>query len=548
MVNGKRGLFLGGTGGGMANTLAKLQETERSIEVLKEDLKVLKKVIELCSLLRTPHEVLATCLSDLEASLSRRVRSLSEQLSSNPDLTTVVLNVATSNGVETVPIEFASADRRTQWETAFKEAKTALVNHQADGNPVTLQSILAHQTRPGLQFCAATVVPGKRADSAPFVWACTSDKFSGQVAVLSVENEPAIESCAGIGNAAVSAIATVPPASRARKRSLFRMERSVDKLSRDESVLDLNSSESSSSDSDDEGPTTVWIGNDDGEVFLLNSCERVRNRIRDRVARLSLPIRAICPSHAQVFVSAGNSSQSQLVAFRSLNDNSWDLEHPSNINLPFTASADPMVAVARGLCLAAAHQLYILDPDTHMIERSSSVLLAGETISSLCVSGALLFVAAARSSSVWAVDAFSLAPLNQFSIAPIIQAQLAGREDILREHKLGCLRVSTLVAFRSLLWIGTSSGFILSTPTTAARAQTTPPITVLEVGHAGPCRVLLPIPIQQVKKTKKMSLSLPPQQNSQILFLSCGEGLDDAKGTSHDPIGDPTNHLIFWRA
>ncbi|CAJ0578808.1 unnamed protein product, partial [Mesorhabditis spiculigera] len=469
-----------------------------------------------------------------------------EQLSSNPDLTTVVLNVTTSNGVETVPIEFASADRRTQWETAFKEAKAALANQPQDGATVSLHSIVAHQSRPGLQFCAATVLPGKRADGFPVVWACTSDKYSGQVVVISIEGESAVESCAGIGNAAVSAIATVPPASRGRKRSLFRAERSVDQLSRDESVLNLDSSESSSSDTEEEGPTTIWIGNEDGEIFVLNSCERVRNRVRERVAALQYPIKAICSTHSQVFVAAGTQNNSTLVSFRNMNE-CWDMEHPITIALPFATLPNPIVAVARGLCLATAHQLHILDPDTHGIERSSSILPAGETITCLCVTGALLFATAGRSSSIYAIDAFSLAPLNQFSIVSAIQGQLSGREDILREHKLGSLRVTALVAFRSALWIGTSAGFILSTATTAARSQTTPFLNVLEMGHIGPCRVLLPIPVQPSKKSKKMSLSLPSHQNSQMFLLSCGDGLDDSKGNHHDPITDSINHIILWK-
>ncbi|PIO73792.1 hypothetical protein TELCIR_04221 [Teladorsagia circumcincta] len=66
------------------------------------------------------------------------------------------------------------------------------------------------------------------------------------------------------------------------------------------------------------------------------------------------------------------------------------------------------------------------------------------------------------------------------------------------------------------------------------------------MGHAGPCRVLLPISVAMNRKAKRMSLNVPSQQASQFLVVSCGEGLDDRKG-SQDPANDAVNHLIFWK-
>ncbi|KHJ92527.1 hypothetical protein OESDEN_07582 [Oesophagostomum dentatum] len=157
-----------------------LQETEQTIDVVKEDEKVIRKVIELANLIKGNKEKLMGILDEMNTENTLRLRSLSEQLTSNPDLTTVHLSVATANGMETVPIEFGNAEKRAAWETAFREVKTALVNQQVSAPPPQLKSVIAHQTRPGLQLCAATVVPGKRSDSTPSVWLCASDKFSGQ--------------------------------------------------------------------------------------------------------------------------------------------------------------------------------------------------------------------------------------------------------------------------------------------------------------------------------------------------------------------------------
>lgn len=62
----------------------------------------------------------------MEVENARKLKGLNEQMTSNPDLTNVHLSVATANGMETVPLEFASADKRAVWENAFREAKNAL--------------------------------------------------------------------------------------------------------------------------------------------------------------------------------------------------------------------------------------------------------------------------------------------------------------------------------------------------------------------------------------------------------------------------------------
>lgn len=40
----------------------------------------------------------------------------------------------------------------------------------------------------------------------------------------------------------------------------------------------------------------------------------------------------------------------------------------------------------------------------------------------------------------------------------------AGCDDIIRQHKAACLRVTALLACNELLWIGTSAGVLLTVP------------------------------------------------------------------------------------
>lgn len=38
-----------------------------------------------------------------------------------------------------------------------------------------------------------------------------------------------------------------------------------------------------------------------------------------------------------------------------------------------------------------------------------------------------------------------------------------GSEDIIRKHKMGCLRITSLLCCNNRLWIGTSAGIIINT-------------------------------------------------------------------------------------
>ncbi|CAJ0598494.1 unnamed protein product [Cylicocyclus nassatus] len=530
------------------DTLKMLQETEQTIDVVREDEKVIRKVIELANLIKGSKERLMEVLDEMDIDNTLRLRSLNEQLTSNPDLTTVYLSVATVNGIETVPLEFQNAEKRAAWETAFREVKTASINQQMSAPPPQLKSVVAHQTRPGLQLCAATVVPGKRPDSSPYVWLCASDKFSGQVAVVSLDNgEPCVESCAGIGNAAVTAACTVPPPPRKRKRKV-RSQKSFEHLTRAETIFDKNSS-GDSSDSDDDngtGQISVWIGNDDGEVFVVNSTERVRTRARERVARLNYPVTAIASVGGYVFVATGITSNVQLLKFHTSADSLWELDSPTILSHPLTKPILAMCPVGRRLMLASGHQVHALDTEDAAWELPVDVLAPSDVISRMTSSGPYLFCCARKSTTVYVVDAFSLKVVNHFGISACVRTQLAGREDIIREHKMGCLRITCITVAASQLWIGTSAGIVMSTPLQCAKTQPSPPLSVREMGHAGPCRVLIPINVALTRKIRRMSLNMPSQQANQLLVVSCGEGLDDRTGTQ-DPANDAVNHLIFWK-
>lgn len=62
----------------------------------------------------------------------------------------------------------------------------------------------------------------------------------------------------------------------------------------------------------------------------------------------------------------------------------------------------------------------------------------------------------------WKYNYMGVTPLTSLFKGSI--KLVAGCDDIIRQHKAACLRVTALLACNDLLWIGTSAGVLLTVP------------------------------------------------------------------------------------
>ncbi|KAK0417088.1 hypothetical protein QR680_012828 [Steinernema hermaphroditum] len=550
-------------------TLSILQQTEKQLTNAKEDEKIISKMMDLAKLLKNENTTLTNLLEEIHTERKYKLKCLEDQMNSNPDLTTVHLQVTTFDGVETLTVEFPNADKRTIWENSFLESKNALKNFaHADQPQVQLKSVIAHRTRPGLIFSKAASTFGKTAEGAPNVWACSTDKFASQVAIVNVNGEPTVESCTGIGNSAIVAVCPVPAPSFRRRKSIL-----AGKTRRCHSQMELDScsSDSDVSDSDPSSPSTIqstiWIGNEDGELYVFNYLDNVRLKAREKMNKLSLPVQDIAYVDESVFISIASTSHSQLLCFQRGRDMNWDLDNVQVVKTEIRSTIRKMVAVCGRLCVGADDNfLYLLNPNTHDIEKKCQLSSSpSEAVSCMSTHGSTIFVSTTNASTVRMIDVFSnnFEPILEFSVSHVINKTLSVREDIIRQHKMGCLRVSSLLCCRNMLWIGTSAGIILHTPIQFSKANWTPTFTVCQVGHAGPCRFLTTVNVSaaysnvamDVKK-RRMSLNAAALQSMEQLYvISGGTGVDymnpNMPKTNHETesvgVDDAVNHLLFWQ-
>lgn len=239
---------------------------------------------------------------------------------------------------------------------------------QNEERPNHLKSIVTHRTRPGLMFSVAAAAFGKSAEGAPNVWVCASDKFSGQVTVINVNGEPTIESTTGIGNAAIIAICSVPAPRKKRK-----LAKLVDSSLKDLPGLELDSTSSESGESDFETArrniqSTVWIGNEDGEIFVFNLLDNVRLKACERMIRLPMPVDDIVYLEEKVFVSISSNSHIKLLQFQRNKEGKWDLDNPKSVHVNFRRRLRPMSVAASRLCFASGSSIYLLNASTLQIE------------------------------------------------------------------------------------------------------------------------------------------------------------------------------------
>uniref|UniRef100_A0AAF5PPN3 DH domain-containing protein n=1 Tax=Wuchereria bancrofti TaxID=6293 RepID=A0AAF5PPN3_WUCBA len=541
------------------DTLSLLHTAEMELQNAQEDINIVNKMTELSKLLKKPNVELANMLDNLETETMHRKRVLQEQMTSDPLLTVVQLQVTTTNGVGILVIQFPSADRRAIWENALIKAKTALKNEmQNEERPNHLKSIVTHRTRPGLTFSVAAATFGKSAEGAPNVWVCASDKFSGQVTVINVNGEPTIESTTGIGNAAIVAICSVPAPRKKRK-----LAKLVDSSMRDLPGLELDSTSSESGESDSETArrniqSTVWIGNEDGEIFVFNLLDNVRLKACERMIRLPMPVDDIVYLEEKVFVSISSNSHIKLLHFQRNKEGKWDLDNPKSVHVNFRRRLRPMSVAASRLCFASGNSIYLLNASTLQIEKQVAVSTSAmETVVCLAVLGSTIFVAMNKSSIVKVINAFTLDCQQEFSISHIVNKALSSSEDIIRKHKMGCLRITSLLCCNSRLWIGTSAGIVINTLIPNNKMLNwTPSLNVCQAGHVGPCRFLTAVSATATPsfdlRRRRMSLSAPIlQQTEQIFVVSGGEGFDSGATqveSEKREIDDALNYLLFWSA
>ncbi|XP_063982833.1 rho guanine nucleotide exchange factor 17 isoform X3 [Diachasmimorpha longicaudata] len=578
-----------------------LRRMAREVDHLREDCARLSQLQELAGTLHGSKHQLEDLIKEL---LSQTQRQLAERNAAHSQLACLELTLNTQSGIENISIMFTKPDKRASWEESFNEAKQKLA-FSADRRPCPefVGPLPIRKTRAGLQFtCAApTILNGQGVRD---VWVCNSDGYVGQVCVLSLTPEPPqVTSCNGVCNARILCVAGIPAgSSSSHSCSLSKKKFTVSKSGISISIQDtdvssgniqLDSSSSDDSDSDDipcadtaggslcgdlssidgtieedMNQPTMWLGTEDGCIHVYNCNDNIRIKKNKVKIQHGSSVHCIMYIEDKVFASLANGD----VAIYSRDHCGWNTVEPSTVSVGTPSSpVTKMVSVTGKLWCSCHNIVKVLNIATLEIEHSLNV--SGDTtrpISCMATSGGIgVWISLHNSAVLRLFHTSTYECLTDVNIAPAVTKMLStGCDDIIRQHKAACLRVTALLACNELLWIGTSAGVLLTVPIphmkpSTQRLSQPPLVTGIPHGHTGHVRFLTCVEIPSPTKPDplpkvnlySMKNTKAPQNNmdhTKLLVISGGDGYEDFRGpqaSAELQAGreDSTNHLLLWK-
>ncbi|XP_046669162.1 rho guanine nucleotide exchange factor 17-like isoform X2 [Homalodisca vitripennis] len=558
----------------------------REMEHLREDVQALGQMCELVASLHCPHSQLESDVRDMHSALSRQ---LTERQNTDSQLSYLELMLNTQNGVDNLSVIFSKPDKRSSWEETFNEAKQRLaLSADKRLSPEFVAPVPIRKTRAGLQFtCAAPTLGPATQD----VWVCNSDGYVGQVCVLSLSPEPTVTSCNGVCNARILCIAAIPAATNHHNHNRGNRHPPSTNSNISISVEDTEKVnmhlESSSSSDDEEGEVesrrsreveggdvgvggeggedcdhlqpTMWLGTEDGCIHVYNSSDNIRIKKNKIKIQHGSSVHSIIYLDNRVFVSLANGDIS--VYMRDSNG-VWNTSQPYTVTVGSVANpVTRMVPISGKLWCSCHNTIKVLNISNLSVEHQFSG--SGETqrsISCLAVSGLGVWLSLQHSAVIRLFHAASYDCLGEVNIAPAVTKMLASCDDIIRQHKAACLRVTSLLASQDLLWVGTSAGVILTMPLPHVSATTTKLSQALQVtgrskcvphGHTGHVRFLTAVESKSLRGDReRFSHSKESTAHPRVLVISGGDGYEDFRSAGVSEVAgreDSTNHLLLWQ-
>ncbi|XP_047104060.1 rho guanine nucleotide exchange factor 17 [Schistocerca piceifrons] len=587
-----------------------LRDLVREVENLAEDAVLLTQMGEIAARLHTDHNLLDDIIREMLCYVNKQ---LSEHNGSESKLSHIEFIISSEGAAtDSLVVVFSSQDKKADWEEVFNDAKQKLVlSAERRGSPEFVLPLPIRKTRAGLQFTCAAPTLGTDARD---VWVCNSDGYVGQVCVLSLSPEPTVVSCNGVCNARILCIASVPAVDSGRSdygfgHSNFFNSKSGISISvedTDEGNLHYDSSSSSdgdyeteecvgadeeqknnsmepvsitatpsevsiatvpaSEDSDSMQPT-MWLGTEDGCIHVYNCTDNIRIKKNKIKIQHGSSVHCIIYLDNRVFVSLANGD---ITVYTRDSNGGWNTTDPLTVGVGTAAMpVTRMLSIGGKLWCGCHNTIKILNTVSLNIEHSFQVNSdSSRSVTCLALAGFGVWISLQNSAVVKLFHAISYECLCDVNVAPAVTKMLQSCDDIIRQHKAACLRVTSLLACKDMLWIGTSAGVILNmrlphiTPSTT-KVTTVPTASGMPHGHTGHVRFLTCVETGYQHVTKESlkqqsgmfvrqvgrSRGEGSSSKSTLLVISGGDGYEDFRTSGVSEVAgreDSTNHLLLW--
>ncbi|XP_076358857.1 rho guanine nucleotide exchange factor 10-like protein isoform X1 [Tachypleus tridentatus] len=233
-----------------------------------------------------------------------------------------------------------------------------------------------------------------------------------------------------------------------------------------------------------EGLETVWLGTESRRIVVLSGSSP---QTYQEVGVAVMPALAMHIRYHFERVFAGLSDGSIVVFQKSSSEEVWELRSPLLVNL----GPDPisyLLPLGLALVCSAGRNVILLDGQTAEPQRSYSLQHEEGHAHLLAHSGTGLWISLYNSATICLYHTETFRHLQDINVASSINHLFSGfRDSNIR------ITVTSLLASRGLLWVGTNVGVILTVP--LPRLEGVPIISgrtnVAYHGHHGPVTLLL---------------------------------------------------------
>ncbi|XP_055853604.1 rho guanine nucleotide exchange factor 17 isoform X2 [Episyrphus balteatus] len=587
-------------------------------EQMADDSNKLQQIAEIAATIKYPHQMLDEVIHDIQLEVQGQ---LSEHQLNETRLNMLDITINSPNGSQHLEVIFSSAEKRCLWEEAFNEAKQKLAaTLERHPVPEFVTSIPIVKTRAGLQFTCAE--PTLREPKE--VWVCNSDGYVGQVCVMSLSPEPNITSCNGVCNARILCLASAPAWSESknkRYRSSSNDNTNASELQRSSSPklpeaerkrlstnatsdikLDSNSSSDDSepevtskenrisspvhlhaglntnncltnqnasySDETQGNQSTMWLGTEDGYIHVYNCNDTIRIKKNKIKIQHASAVYSILHMDNRIFISLANGD---LCVYHRENVG-WNTTSPLFISIGTVSSpVTKLMNVYGKLWCSIQGIIKVLDTKTLQVVHQIQVSSDSKPITNMALSCKTVWISVQNSANIKCFHANTYILLTEVNLGPAVNKMLSSCDDIIRQHKAACLRVTSLLSCKDLIWIGTSAGVLL---TISAQGFENGSVNVvpsgIPYGHTGHVRFLTFVETSSrgqnsTSKLTDSNLSIynknqrspkhckTKTQQSNTLVISGGDGFEDFRSSGTNSLSeiagreDSTNHLIVWQ-
>ncbi|XP_030081579.1 uncharacterized protein LOC111598504 isoform X2 [Drosophila hydei] len=323
--------------------------------------------------------------------------------------------------------------------------------------------------------------------------------------------------------------------------------------------------------------STMWIGTEDGCIHVYNSTDNIRiKKNRIKIEHHSA-VFSILYLDNRVFVSLANGD---ICVYLRDGATSWNTCSSHRLSIGTVSSPVTKLLNVNGkLWCSIQGIIKVLDTESFSVINQIQISSDSKPITNMTVANNLVWISIQNSAHIKCFHSNTHQLITEVNLAPAVNKMLSNCDEIIRQHKAACLRVTSLLCCKDLIWIGTSAGVLLTIPAQGYEkgAHNIVP-TGIPHGHTGHVRFLTFVESpshglegcsqiisaatsretgsgtsDDYTKQGSTKNSKAKSETKNILIISGGDGYEDFRNSGANSLSeiagreDSTNHLLIWQ-